>query len=188
MNDFAASPVPPPSCPPSLPTYLPPSLPPSLPPTLAPSLIDKANNIITSPMKMAEILSAQYSSVYSKPKEPMQDADIIFPDYMDETKLHDITFTEVDVIKAIDELSPTAAAGPDRYPALLLKNCKHALASVPHMEGVIGLWTHSPTLEDGSHYPNTQREEQGSTCQLPPSGLDFTPGQIVWEGAKEQYH
>ena len=79
-------------------------------------------------MKMAEILSAQYRSVYSKPKEPMQDADIIFPDYMDETKLHDITFTEVDVIKAIDELSPTAAAGPDMYPALLLKNCKHALA------------------------------------------------------------
>ena len=43
-------------------------------------LIDKANNIITSPMKMADILSAQYSSVYSKPKEPMQDADTIFPD------------------------------------------------------------------------------------------------------------
>ena len=78
-------------------------------------LIDKANNIITSPMKMADILSAQYSSVYSKPKEAMQDAYKIFPDYMDETKLHDITFTVVDVIKAIDEISPTAAAGPDRY-------------------------------------------------------------------------
>ena len=64
---------------------------------------------------MADILSAQYSSVYSKPKEAMQDAYKIFPDYMDETKLHDITFTVVDVIKAIDEISPTAAAGPDRY-------------------------------------------------------------------------
>ena len=38
-------------------------------------LIDKANNITTSPMKMAEILSAQSISVYSNPKEPMQDAE-----------------------------------------------------------------------------------------------------------------
>ena len=108
-------------------------------------LIDKANNIITSPMKMAEILSAQYSSVYSKPKEPMQDADTIFPDYMDETKLHDITFTVVDVIKAIDEISPTAAAGPDRYPALLLKNCKHALAKPLYL-----IWRESL---DSGHIP-----------------------------------
>ena len=34
----------------------------------------------------------------------------------------------VGVIKAIYDLSSTAAAGHDRYPALLLKNCKHALA------------------------------------------------------------
>ena len=102
----------------------------------------------------------------------MQDAYKIFPDYMDETKLHDITFTVGDVIKAIDEISPTAAAGPDRYPALLLKNCKHALAKPLYL-----IWRDSldsghipPTLEDGSHYPYTQREEQGSTCQLPPSG------------------
>ena len=96
-------------------------------------------------MKMADIFSAQYSSVYSKPKEPMQDAYKIFPDYMDETKLHDITFTVVDVIKAIEEISPTASAGPDRYPALLLKNCKNALAKPLYL-----IW--SDSLDSG-HIP-----------------------------------
>ena len=64
---------------------------------------------------------------------------------MDETKLHDITFTVVDVIKAIDEISPTAAAGPDRYPALLLKNCKHALAKPLYL-----IWRESL---DSGHIP-----------------------------------
>ena len=35
---------------------------------------------------------------------------------------------EEDITSAINEISPTAAAGPDGFPAILLKNCKEALA------------------------------------------------------------
>ena len=38
--------------------------------------------------------------------------------------------TENDIIKAINELSPSSAAGPDGFPALLLKQCKEEL-SIP---------------------------------------------------------
>ena len=44
--------------------------------------------------------------------------------------LEDITFSSEDIIKAIDEISPTSAAGPDGFPAILLKACKTPL-SIP---------------------------------------------------------
>ena len=39
-----------------------------------------------------------------------------------------ITMNEEDFVAAIDELKPTSAAGPDGFPAILLKVCKYALA------------------------------------------------------------
>ena len=46
-----------------------------------------------------------------------------------ETTTSDIIFTETDIITAINELSTTSAAGPDNFPAIYLKQCKHALAN-----------------------------------------------------------
>ena len=75
------------------------------------------------------MLSTQYSSVYSNPKEPMEDANEIFPDsYPTGHWIHNVPFNEEDIIDAIDEMRTTAAAGPDRFPAPLLKNCKHSLS------------------------------------------------------------
>ena len=91
--------------------------------------IDAAQNIISCPQKIAEMLSTQYSSVYSSPKEPMEDANEIFPDsYPTGHWIHNVPFDEEDIIDAIDEIPTTAAAGPDRFPALLLKNCKYSLS------------------------------------------------------------
>ena len=46
----------------------------------------------------------------------------------DTPTISDIDFTEEDIINAIDELRNNSAAGPDGLAAILLKNCKEALA------------------------------------------------------------
>ena len=91
-------------------------------------LIDIASNIVSCPAKMAEMLADQYSKVFSKPKEPLSTAEDIFDGENPTQCLQDIDFTEDDIVKAIGEISPTAAAGPDRFPAILLKQCKTVLA------------------------------------------------------------
>lgn len=92
-------------------------------------LIDATKALITCPLKMAEILTQQYSSVFSEPREAMQKPEDIFTNNRTEgPQLYDCIFGEDDIVKAIDEISSSAAAGPDRYPALLLKNCKYNMA------------------------------------------------------------
>ena len=96
-------------------------------------LIDLASSIITCPLQMANMLAEQYSSVFSTPKEELTEADDIFPeceggDTAGRPKLADIKFSAEDIARAIGEVSSTAAAGPERYPAMLLKQCRTALS------------------------------------------------------------
>ncbi len=97
-------------------------------------LMNSTNNLVSGPQKMAEILSEQYKSVFSEPKSehPITHPN---PEFMSTGRgsLSDIEFTKQDLIDAIDEISQNAAAGPDRFPAILLKKCKNALASVLYM-------------------------------------------------------
>ena len=78
------------------------------------------------------ILSKQYSSSFSTPCNSP---------YFDETEdddiptLNDVTFTEKELSDAIDELSSTAASGPDGVSAIFLKNCKASL-----LQPLTGLW------------------------------------------------
>ena len=91
--------------------------------------MDAAKTLITCSLQMADILAEQYSSVFSEPREALQQPENIFSsDSIDRPHLSDITFDENDIVKAIDDISSTSAAGPDKYPALLLKNCKHTIA------------------------------------------------------------
>ena len=98
-------------------------------------LIDAVSNIVTCPMKMAEMLAEQYSKVFSEPREPMLEPEELFPNHINPSSpwLHDIRFDVDDIVTAIDEIPRTAAAGPDKFPVLLLKNCKYALAGPLHM-------------------------------------------------------
>ena len=99
-------------------------------------LIDAADNIITCSTNMAELLAEQYRSVFSSPKKPLDHPDVIFDiDGLASTReqLLDIQFTEDDIAKAIGEISPTAAAGPDRFPAILLKQCCTSLSKPLYM-------------------------------------------------------
>ena len=109
--------------------------------------VDQANNIVTCPLKMAHMLADQYCSVFSLPKDPLLDAEDIFPEkegatHQSGAQLCNIDFSEADIIKAICEISPTAAAGPDRFPAMLLKQCRTALSKPLYL-----IWRKS--LDDG---------------------------------------
>lgn len=81
------------------------------------------------------MLVDQYSQVFSTPKEPLKSPDEIFnnQNVHGNDGLFDIKFGEDDLIEAITEISPTSAAGPDRFPAMLLKQCKKTLAVPLHM-------------------------------------------------------
>ena len=82
-----------------------------------------SGSLINDPAEMAEILADQYNSAFSTPSgsatsHTPQSIDII----------EDLEFSEEHIIKAISEIANQSAAGPDRFPALLLKNCKETLS------------------------------------------------------------
>ena len=79
---------------------------------------------------MAEILSAQYSSVFTQPSpSPYHDIE----EKTDIPTITDISFTEKDITDAIDELSNTAASGPDGMAAIFLKKCKNSLSGTLYL-------------------------------------------------------
>ena len=80
--------------------------------------------LTSDPKEMAELLSTQYASVFSVPKQDAGEPTALKTD----KKLSDITFTTEDMESAISELRSNAAAGDDGFPAILLKNCKSALS------------------------------------------------------------
>ena len=79
---------------------------------------------------MADMLSTQYSSVLSEPKEEMEDPDDLFPDgNYSESSIHNVAFDQEDIAcQCHNAISHILASGPDRYPAVLLKHCRNALA------------------------------------------------------------
>ena len=101
-------------------------------------------NMVTDSEQMAEILADQYSSVFSTPQN--DPPTIEFPSNTTDT-LSEIEITPEDIIEAIDELRPTAASGPDGFPAILLKQCKKQLA-IP----LALLWNKSMST---SHIPSS---------------------------------
>ena len=78
---------------------------------------------------MAEMLSDQYSSVFSVPQDKDISSHALFPDvdYTDQG-LADIIFNDCELADAMQELSANAAPGPDGFPAILLKRCCEALS------------------------------------------------------------
>lgn len=87
-------------------------------------LFDESNKLTNDNKHMAELLSKQYASVFSKPKPVSLDDVNAVPD----AKLSDIKFTRKDMEDVIDELRCNAAAGIDGFPAILLKKCKTQLS------------------------------------------------------------
>ena len=89
-------------------------------------LLDKNNKLQSNPILMSNIMQEQYKKVFSKPEggkkgQPLPDTSAV-PDFSD------ITITVEDITRAINEISPNSAPGPDKIPARLLKECKTQLA------------------------------------------------------------
>jgi len=62
--------------------------------------------------------------------------DVLFPDTekLQGSSIIDLDFDEDDIKDAIgEEVSSTSAAGPDKYPAILLINCSNALAQLLYL-------------------------------------------------------
>ena len=87
--------------------------------------MNENNEYTASSSKMANLLSSQYSFVFSKPSDSPYYAMV---ENQDDVTITDIEFSEQDIIDAIDELKNTSASGPDGLAAIFLKKCKDSLA------------------------------------------------------------
>ena len=92
-------------------------------------LRDKEGNLQHTPEAMAELLQAQYLSVFSDPsKANIQESMSSVPNA--DSSISSISFTAQNIVEAIDELDNYAATSDDDIPAKVIKNCKNHL-SVP---------------------------------------------------------
>ena len=91
-------------------------------------LLDAAKSIVSCPTKMAEILSNQYASVFSQPVYTDAELDTLFVEDNPEYGISNIDFNEDDILQAMGEFSCNSAAGPDGFPAKLLKECRVSLS------------------------------------------------------------
>ena len=94
-------------------------------------LLNSAKKLISAPRKMAELLSNQYSSVFSSPQYDSISVETLFPsfDVLSFRSLTDISFTDNELAEAMQGLDPTSAPGPDGFPAILLNKCSDALST-----------------------------------------------------------
>ena len=91
-------------------------------------LINTAKRLISDPRQMASILSDQYASVFSQPRYNSDDPETLFPgDDSNHQTIQDIQFTQDELESAMKDVALNSAAGPDGFPALLLKKCSHTL-------------------------------------------------------------
>ena len=85
-------------------------------------LEDSAGKLQSDPAKMASILSDQYKNAFSIPAPITLDFTSPNP-----STIGDIEFNDEDIVKAIDEIPLRSSPGPDRFPAIILKQCKFTL-------------------------------------------------------------
>lgn len=132
-------------------------------------LVNQGGTIISDSVEMAEILADQYMSVFSIPL-------LVANSISAENRTLSFTscpFDKEDIELAIDELSMTAAAGPDEFPAVLLKKCKHILS-----EPLCRIWKHSlkhgivpPILKMASIVPIHKGGSKGTPKNYRPIAL-----------------
>ena len=102
-------------------------------------LLDATDQLTSCSETMCEILSEQYASVFSTPACDQDEMNDLFDDAtLTRNGIHDIDFGEEDIIEAMSEFSTNSAAGPDGFPAMMLKMCKESLAHPLFL-----IWRHS---------------------------------------------
>ena len=98
-------------------------------------LQDEQGNLNSDPEIKANLLQKQYIKVFSKPENAKPENE--YPDKCD-SEISDVTITIEDVKEAIKEIPTNAAPGPDKLPAIVLKECADEIA-----EAIVMIWTKS---------------------------------------------
>ena len=92
-------------------------------------LLNAVNEFVASPKDMAEILSEQYSSIFSQPRLGTEETEKLFTERRPLAHYFwDINFSEKDLKEAMSEVPINSASGPDGFPAILLRKCSGSLA------------------------------------------------------------
>ena len=90
-------------------------------------LLNKNGEYTEDSKEMANILQKQYVSIFTTKKT------VYSPKNTCTNIIDDINFTEEDIVKAITDISPSSAAGPDGFPVMMLNKCKNSLSKPLHM-------------------------------------------------------
>ena len=97
-------------------------------------LRDEDGKVSSTPGETCQILSKQYTKVFSQPTSTkvVHDPSKFFEGHNQHCQppvnISNLSFTTADIQKAISELKTNSAAGPDGVPSILLLKCKEALA------------------------------------------------------------
>lgn len=99
-------------------------------------LLDDRNELEADPIRMGCILQRQYAKMFSNPANA-NPAEFRLAQKLiaDGVIIEDIEFSQQDVVKAINSMGKFSAAGPDKFPSVILKECKLTLAPV-----ICNLW------------------------------------------------
>ena len=98
-------------------------------------LQDENGLLNNEPEKKANLLQSQYTKVFSDPKKANEKSTF---KCKCKIELSDIEMMRKDVLEAIKEIPSHAAPGPDKLPALILKECAEELC-----EGILIIWRKS---------------------------------------------
>ena len=94
-------------------------------------LINSQGTKTEDPAEVCEALRIQYEGVFSSPIEEKKIAnpmEFFSSSNIMDSQLQDISFSKLDIKEAIRDVSNNAAAGPDGFPAILLKKCAEQLS------------------------------------------------------------
>lgn len=97
-------------------------------------LTTTTGKFIYEPEVIADLLRQQYESVFSHPhhEKVIKNPNEFFSKVLT-PNITDISFNMDDIVNAIKEVGISAAAGPDQFPAALLKNCAKELSEPLHI-------------------------------------------------------
>ena len=98
-------------------------------------LQDEEGKLNTEPEKKANLLQSQYTKVFSNPNKENLKKDF---ESKCNLEISDIDITTKDITDAINDIPNHAAPGPDKIPAVVLKECANELS-----EGILRIWRKS---------------------------------------------
>ena len=93
-------------------------------------LFSEDSNVVTDRAEISNILQRQFSSVFSNPFSPdIGMYNFFVPNIISEIREDQLCITDQDILTAIGDIKRSSAAGPDRLPAVLLKECAPSLVT-----------------------------------------------------------